>query len=103
MLLVPGHEAIPSAARQVPLLVVVHRRRSLACMLTPQSIWEGPSYKLVMTFTKSYPSAPPVCVFHPPLFHPNVYPEYVVHAACQLCCHRSATRLPAHLRTRCSL
>eukprot|EP01134_Creolimax_fragrantissima_P000437 CFRG0437T1 len=40
--------------------------------------WEGGLYKLTVTFTEDYPSAPPKCQFDPPIFHPNVFPSGTV-------------------------
>lgn len=40
--------------------------------------WEGGVYKLTMEFTDDYPAKPPKCKFHPPLFHPNIYPSGTV-------------------------
>lgn len=37
------------------------------------TIWENGIFKLVMTFTDKYPSAPPKVIFKTPIFHPNVY------------------------------
>eukprot|EP00124_Ichthyophonus_hoferi_P001826 Ihof_evm7s107 gene=Ihof_evmTU7s107 len=42
------------------------------------SDWEGGIYKLMVTFTEDYPSAPPKCKFVPPLFHPNIFPSGTV-------------------------
>lgn len=35
--------------------------------------WEGGVYKVVLKFTDEYPAKPPLCVFQPPIFHPNVF------------------------------
>lgn len=35
--------------------------------------WENGEYKLTMTFDDSYPTYPPIVMFNPPIFHPNVY------------------------------
>lgn len=35
--------------------------------------WEGGVYKLILTFSESYPAEPPNVKFKPPLFHPNVF------------------------------
>ncbi|XP_058127643.1 SUMO-conjugating enzyme UBC9-like [Anopheles ziemanni] len=37
--------------------------------------WQGGSYKLRMYFNDDYPLSPPLCMFEPPLFHPNVFPS----------------------------
>eukprot|EP00937_MAST-01D_sp_MAST-1D-sp2_P005238 g5238.t1 len=40
--------------------------------------WEGGKYRLEMHFTDDYPAKAPKCVFVPPLFHPNIYPQGMV-------------------------
>ena len=42
------------------------------------TLWEGGEYRLRLEFPEEYPSKPPKCVFHPVLFHPNVYPSGTV-------------------------
>ena len=37
--------------------------------------WEGGLYRVRLEIPQNYPFAPPLCVFDPPLFHPNVYPS----------------------------
>ncbi|XP_066918591.1 SUMO-conjugating enzyme UBC9-A-like [Clytia hemisphaerica] len=37
--------------------------------------WQGGVYKLCITFTEEYPYQPPLCVFDPPILHPNIYPS----------------------------
>ncbi|XP_052890279.1 SUMO-conjugating enzyme UBC9-B-like [Anopheles moucheti] len=40
--------------------------------------WEGGLYKLMVEFKDDYPFTAPKCVFEPPLFHPNVFPNGTV-------------------------
>eukprot|EP01083_Nonionella_stella_P125973 381083_1 len=35
--------------------------------------WEGGLYKLKIQFNEDYPVKPPICVFDPVIFHPNIY------------------------------
>lgn len=37
------------------------------------SIWEGGSYPLEIRFPAGFPVNPPICIFKPPIPHPNVF------------------------------
>ena len=46
-----------------------------------ESPWARPGdepYRLIMTFSDDYPTAPPECKFSPPIFHPNIFPSGTV-------------------------
>ena len=38
-------------------------------------LWEGGTYKVVISFPPEYPAYAPKCSFVPPIPHPNVYPS----------------------------
>mmetsp|Transcript_16840 Transcript_16840/g.25319 ORF Transcript_16840/g.25319 Transcript_16840/m.25319 type:complete len:157 (+) Transcript_16840:108-578(+) len=39
------------------------------------TIWEGPIYKVTLTFPKDYPKNPPTAKFSPKIYHPNVFED----------------------------
>lgn len=42
---------------------------------SPDSIWEGGCFKLIMEFPKDYPTKPPQVKFVSKMFHPNIYTD----------------------------
>ena len=38
-------------------------------------LWAEGTYKLMLTFSDSYPANSPKCVFTPPIPHPNIFPS----------------------------
>jgi len=41
----------------------------------PGTLWEGGVYNVTLHFKKNYPLEPPVAVFDPVIFHPNVFEQ----------------------------
>ncbi|KAA6356343.1 MAG: putative Ubiquitin-conjugating enzyme E2 2 [Streblomastix strix] len=39
------------------------------------TIWDGGTFRLTITFTEEYPNKPPVVKFRTRIFHPNVYTD----------------------------
>eukprot|EP00472_Partenskyella_glossopodia_P011571 CAMPEP_0197530808 /NCGR_PEP_ID=MMETSP1318-20131121/33002_1 /TAXON_ID=552666 /ORGANISM="Partenskyella glossopodia, Strain RCC365" /LENGTH=157 /DNA_ID=CAMNT_0043086783 /DNA_START=50 /DNA_END=523 /DNA_ORIENTATION=+ len=37
------------------------------------TVWEGPTYKVILEFPNNYPTNPPSARFDPKIFHPNVF------------------------------
>lgn len=42
------------------------------------TLWEGATYPITVTFPEEYPSKPPKVKFPPDFYHPNIYPSGTV-------------------------
>ena len=56
------------------LIVFLPSKKWQAVIFGPEdTLWDGGTFRLTLTFTEEYPNKPPTVTFVTSMFHPNIY------------------------------